>query len=85
MTEAQERDLIVSFMGPPYSFSETWDGVMPVWVKFRDLDFVEDSKEDLKHRDWIDSLFWYLYSSSEPKRFSQRIAHAIKWYNSTKK
>lgn len=75
-----EKDLI--FWQSDLNYYTSWDCIMPVWVKFRDLDFVEDSESDHKHMDWINSLQWYLFSSDEPKRFAERLAYAIKWYNS---
>lgn len=71
-----------NFDSGSFQYHTSWDWIMPVWVKFRDLDFVEDSESDHKHMDWINSLQWYLFSSDEPKRFAERLAYAIKWYNS---
>lgn len=61
-------------------FHDSWDWIMPVWIKFRDL----FEPPNTKHEDWINSLQWYLFSSDSPKRFAERLAYAIKWYNSTK-
>lgn len=65
-------------------YHKSWDWLMPVWIKFRNLEFSEDSQSDHDHRDWINSLQWYLFSSDEPKRFAERMVFAIKWYNSQK-
>lgn len=61
-------------------FHSDWNWLMPAWIKFRNLNL--DSKE---YSEWCSSLGWYLYSSDEPSRFCERLAFAIKWYNTLKK
>jgi hypothetical protein len=57
-------------------YFESWDCIMPVWTKFRDLD-----EEGEQFDGWITSLGWYLFSSDTPDRFADRLYYAIKWYN----
>ena len=61
-------------------YDKFWDWIMPVWIKFRDLNI--DSKE---YSDWLSSLSWYMYSANEPKALFERLVYAIKWYNEQKK
>lgn len=63
-------------------FDKSWDWIMPVWAKFRDLEMTHGNKG--AHGRWIYSLQWYLFSSDDPKPFAERMHYAIKWYNSTK-
>lgn len=58
-----------------------WNKLMPVWIKFRDLEFTKDSQLYRDHQDWIVALQCYLFSSDDPKRFADRLYYAIKWYN----
>lgn len=61
-------------------FEQSWDWIIPAWIRFRDLDFPKNSDLELKHTAWVTSLQWYLFSSNEPKRFTERMAYAIKWF-----
>lgn len=65
-------------------YHKDWNLIMPVWVKFRDLRFDNESAEK-GHSEWCGSLSWYLYSSNEPARFCERLYYAITWYNSLKR
>jgi hypothetical protein len=66
-----------TFLSEQLEFNVRWDWIMPVWMKFRDLD-LESNPE---YEQWIHSLQWYLFSSDEPGRFCDRLVYAIKWYN----
>lgn len=57
-------------------YHQSWDALMPVWMKFRDLEI-----KNPEHAEWCYSLSWYLYSSNDPKRFWERLCYAIKWFN----
>lgn len=65
------------------NFHRSWDLLMPVWVKFRNL--VNDNKHVLESNRRLDSLSWYLYCANEPKTFHERMYYAIQWYNSQQK
>lgn len=73
-----EKDLI--FWQSDLNYYTSWDSIIPVWIKFRDLDLDFHGE----YGKWITSLQWYLFSSDEPKRFAERLAYAIKWYNHSK-
>lgn len=59
-------------------YQTSWEWIMPVWIKFRNLNLDLEGE----YGKWINSLQWYLFSSDEPKIFAERLAYAIKWYNS---
>lgn len=63
-------------------YHDSFDWLMPVWMKFRDLQFEKENES--KHGDWVISLQWYLFSSDSPARLADRLTYAIEWYNTTK-
>lgn len=65
-----------------FHYFDSWDWIMPVWSKFRDLNIEIIGIHDEEHSKWISALQWYLFSSDEPKRFAERMYYAIKWWNS---
>jgi hypothetical protein len=73
-----DKTFVSSF--PTLKYDTSWDWIMPVWIKFRNLNCSYP-----RYEEWINSLQWYLYSSDEPKRFFERLVYAIKWYNENTK
>jgi hypothetical protein len=61
------------------SFQKSWDWLIPVWIKFRDL------PSNKKHKEKNLSLAVKLASASKPLDFFTHIVEAIKWYNENKK
>ena len=57
-------------------YHESFDWLMPVWIKFRGL-----SLQNADYEQWVHSLSWYLYSSDTPFRLFDRLVYAIQWYN----
>lgn len=60
-------------------YHTSWDWLMPVWVKFSDLQ-LEDNSIFMAHRYSISQII--LFMTTE-EAFTA-LANAIKWYNSTK-
>jgi hypothetical protein len=58
---------------------DTWDWLMNVWYKFRDLKFEEETKSKL-HTNYVARLAQDLaYGTME--EFQHNISIAIRWYN----
>ena len=60
----------------------TWDNLIPVWIKFRDLEFT--GKNEMEHSKVKHDLFHKLYRAKSPSDFFHHIVEAVKWYNQTK-
>jgi hypothetical protein len=66
-------------------FQTSWERLMPVWYKFRDLKFQPDC--DKFHHDIIcDGIrFAITNKGPSPSEACKLLAEGIKWYNSVKK
>ena len=65
------------------SYHTSWDWLMPVWIKFRDLEFA--GKNEMLHSKVKHDLFHKLYRANSPSDFFHHLVEAVKWYQSTKK
>lgn len=63
--------------GMPLKYHTSWDWLMPVWTKFRQL--MKPGSNDM-FDEWVNSLGYYLLSSERPDRFCERLYYAIQWY-----
>lgn len=66
------------FYSESLHYHESWDELMPVWTKFRQL--MKPGSNDM-FDEWVNSLGYYLLSSERPDRFCERLYYAIQWYN----
>lgn len=68
-------------------FSTSWDWLMPVWIKFRDLniDRSVDSSTWFQLRIFRNKIQRILPNSNSPSDFFPHLVEAVKWYQSTKK
>lgn len=60
----------------PLKYDTNWGWIMPVWLKFRDLNL--PSRHFLEY---VDSVGHGLSVVSTPREFCERLALAVKWYN----
>jgi len=82
--------LIAEFMGKeegynehgvwqPFQYHSSWDWLMPVWHKFRDLRFKDETKSKL-HTNYVARLAQDL-AYGTISEFFNNIQIAIEWYN----
>jgi len=57
-----------------------WDWLMPVWIKFRDLEYQERM---LNHSHWRFIISNQLYFAKDPSELFPLLVSAIKWYFET--
>ena len=69
--------------GIKFTYFTSWQSLMPVWIKFRDLEFT--GKNEMLHSNITANLFHALYNSDSPSDFFPHLVEAVKWYQSTKK
>ncbi len=55
----------------------SWDWLMPVWIKFRDLEYKEGM---LHHSHWRSIISNQLYIAKHPSELLPSLVNAIKWY-----
>lgn len=67
-------------------YHSSWDWIMPVWIKFRDIDISEESDaiKNNMHK-WINCLEKELCSADVPYDIFNSLATAIQWYNNYKR
>ena len=61
-------------------YNESWDWLMPVWIKFRDLEYQERM---LNHSHWRFIISNQLYFAKDPSELFPLLVSAIKWYFET--
>ncbi len=92
MTHEEKTRLIAEFDGWDYEnmsdyrrrqFSTSYDWLIPVWHKFRDLRF-EDLKHEFSHSNIKNMIRQELTIGTAWDLFNE-LAEAIEWYNTTKK
>jgi hypothetical protein len=61
-------------------YHKSWDWLMPVWIKFRDLEYQERM---LNHSHWRSIISNQLYLAKDPSELFPLLVNAIKWYFET--
>lgn len=81
---------LAKFMEFPYTkivpqYHRDWSALMPVWYKFKDLEFdaVSVDVEHVQHCREISNAI--LYHGPSPSEACKLLAEGIRWYNSVKK
>lgn len=67
---------------PEMQYHSSWNWIMPVWMKFRDIGI--DNIKNEEYQKWLDALRWYLFSAKVPKDLFERLYYAIVWHNKQK-
>jgi hypothetical protein len=66
-------------------FQTSWERLMPVWYKFRDLKF-NDLGDELSHDYFCDNLRYTISEAGpSPSEACKLLAEGIRWYNTIKK
>ncbi len=80
---ALRRNVVMgkSFYECELQYHSSWDWLLPVWIKFRDLKV--DDFDYIDHSYCVDHLKDLLFRSDSPSDFFPHLVEAIKWYNQT--
>jgi hypothetical protein len=81
-----DNEVIAQFAGwthkPALRYDHSWDYIMPLWHKFRDLDFESVDLDD-QHKTLVDMVADAILNKSVNEAFLILVS-GVKWYNKQK-